>query len=79
MEEDAKGGYDQDGKHDATRHAVMDEGDDQQEAERGHERREADDAAHFDEDAIGINDDARTLQGDEGEESADARRDGFFQ
>ena len=61
VEEDAEGGDDKDGEHHAARHAVMDEGDDQQEAERGHERCEADDAAHFDEDAVSIDDDARTL------------------
>ena len=57
----------------------MHEGDNHQEAERGHQRCKADDAAHFDEDAVSIDDDARTLQGDEGEEAADARRNRFFQ
>ena len=57
----------------------MDKGDDEKEAERGHQRREGDDAAHPHQDAIGIDDDARALQGDEGEKTADTGSDGFFQ
>ena len=78
-EEDAQHGNNQDGKHDAARHAVVDEGDDEKEAKRGHQRREGDDAAHPHQYAVRIDDDAGTLQGDEGKKAANAGGDGFFQ